>query len=600
MPEQFEKTESYPAPDDLTTVSDADLQALETEFVAAFDAVHGLQEYTPEMVQYAMGLREDLDRLKAELSARSVRAQTAATQAKLKADRAMAELKEAVHGPADGTPEAAAVAVISAEKQAEAIAAAASRGTVEALLTVLGDRGTAGKELVRNARNNGLVASLGATADNAPKPKVKERLAITAAGSGADIPSLEALGVEFTRMAQGIPTTRLGNQAPTYPVAKIRNDFAHVVDNRTSPGELEEIWKSMVNRDSSNALVAGGGWCAPSEIMYDFFNIADADGAIDLPTVGVSRGGIRFPVSPSIGDVFFQSAGSNPGSGFGGFAFPFSNATVPWLWTEADDIATVTGSPNKPTLRVPCPSFSEVRLEAYGITVTAGNLADSAYPEATQNFIRLLRSAYAHVINARLIATMDTLSGSATTIGAVTTDGATPRILNAVELAATDYRAKYAMSTNAVLEVVMPYWVRAVIRADLGYKPGINSTELLAVIDSQIDAFFTARKVRVQWVNDYQVRGSGQFGAANMTVWPNTVNFLIYAAGTFLHGRGLQLDLGVVRDSVLNAENDFTAAWAEEAHLIALVGHASRKYTVAFNVSGQVGGAVATPNGAHV
>ena len=83
-------------------------------------------------------------------------------------------------------------------------------------------------------------------------------------------------------------------------------------------------------------------------------------------------------------------------------------------------------------------------------------------------------------------------------------------------------------------------------------------------------------------------------------MWPGTVNFLMYAAGTFLHGTGLQLDLGVIRDSVLNAENDYTALWAEECHLIALVGHAARKYTVAFNVSGQAGGAVATPNGAHV
>lgn len=595
MPEQFDKTASYPAPDDLTTISDADLQALETEFIAAFDSVHSLQEYTPDMVEYAMGLRNDLDRLKAELSAREVRAATAATQAKLKADRQMAELKDAVHGPAEGTPEAAAVQSLAAEKQAESIAAAASRGAMEGLLQVLGDRGQAGRELVKGARG-AVVASLGATADHTPKPKVQERLAITAAGSGADIPSLSALSSEFNRMAQGIPTTRLGNQAPTYPVARIRNDFRYTVDNRTSPGEMEEIYRSLVNPESQSALVAGGGWCAPSEIMYNFFNIADFDGGIDLPTIGVSRGGIRFPVSPSIGDVFFQDAGSNPGSGFGGFAFPFSNQTVPWLWTEADDIATVTGGVNKPTLRVPCATFDEVRLEAYGITLTAGNLTDSAYPEATQNFLRLLRTAWAHAINARLIGLMDAASGAAITIGGTATDPAAPRIMNSVELAATDYRAKFGMNTNAVLEVVLPYWVRSVVRSDLGYKPGIDSTELLAVIDSQIDAFFTARKVRVQWVNDYQVRGTGQFGAANMTAWPTTVNFLIYAAGTFLHGQGLQLDLGVVRDSVLNAENDFTAAWAEEAHLVAKVGHESRKYTVGFNVNGHAGAAdLATP-----
>jgi len=592
VPEQIEKSDKFPAPDDLTTVSDADLQALETEGVAEFDRVHGLQEYAPADVEYALRLSTDLDRIKAELSARKVRAETAAAQEKARADRQMAELQEQVHGPAAGTPEALAAEAQMDASRVEQIVAAASKGTADALLRVIGDR-TGGNTLSRVTRTG--VASLGDTAAVAPKPKVPAaRLAITASANGQDIPSLDALAKLFIERAQSVPTSQAGRQAARYPVAKIRNDFAHTVDERTNPGEIEELWREMVTPESAGALVAGGGWCAPSEIMYQFFNVADMDGAIDLPTVGVTRGGIRFPVSPAIGDVFFQSAGSNPASGFGGFAFPFSNASDPWLWTETDDILTVTGSVNKPTLRVPCASFNEARLEAYGITVTAGNLTDNAYPEATQNFIRLLRMAYAHAINARLIGLMDTAAGGANTIGAITTDPAAPRLFNAVELAAVDYRARYAMNTKAVLEVVMPYWVKSVIRSDLAYKTGIDSTELYAVLDAQIDAFFTARNVRVQWVNDYQVRGASQPGNATVQlVWPTTVNFLVYAAGTFLHGTGLQLDLGVVRDSVLNAENDFTAAWAEEAHLIAMVGHAARKYTVAFQVNGASGGGTA-------
>jgi hypothetical protein len=592
--EQFEVHALYPAPADLTTVSDADLAALEATFTSEFDAVYNLKDYTDEHVQYGLGLRNDLDRVKSELAAREVRQRTADAQAKLKADRQMAELKDAIHGPADGTPAAVAAAAVDQGKQNAELAKMVATAVTEGFVTLLG--GEAGKEIVKGARGGAVVASLGATARLAPKPPagVQQKLAITAAGSGQDLPNLEALGAEFTRLANAIPVSRQGAEAPQHPVARIRNEFAHTVDDRMRPAEIEEVWRDLVNRESAEALVAGGGWCAPSEVMYDFFNIADMDGAVDLPTVGVTRGGIRFPVSPSIGDVFFQSAGSNPASGFGGFAFTLSNATDPWLWTETDDILTVTGSVNKPTLRVPCASYSEQRLEAYGITVTAGNLTDSAWPEATQNFIRLLRMAYAHVINARLLSLMDTASGGANTIGAITTDPAAPRIFNSVALAATDYRARYAMNTDSVLEVVMPYWVKEVIRADLAYKVGIDSTELLAVIDSQINAFFTARKVRVQWVNDYQVRGASQFGNATVQLsWPTTVNFLVYAAGTFLHGTGLQLDLGVVRDSVLNAENDFTAAWAEEAHLIAMVGHASRKYTCAFQVNGASGGGTA-------
>lgn len=598
MPEPFEQSDLFPAPDDLTpgTISDEALSNLETVGVAEFDRVYSITDYTPEMVAYGMRLREDLDRIKAELSSRKASAEVKAAAAKARAERQMAELKEAVHGPVEGTPEAAVNETRMTADREDAIAAAAARGATAALVQVLGDRRNGGDMVKAGER---AVASLGATAAVAPKIRTSNpKLAITASANGMEIPSIEALATAFIDKAQSIPVSQAGKEAARHSVARIRNDVQHTVDDRMNPARIEEIWRDMTKGENQKALVAGGGWCAPSQIMYEFFNIADMDGAIDLPTVGVTRGGIRYPVSPAIGDVFFQNAGSNPASGFGGFAFTFGNATDPWLWTETDDILTVTGSINKPTLRVPCPTFNETRLEAYGLTVTAGNLTDNAYPESTQNFIRLLRMAYAHAINGRLISLMDTAAGGTNTIGAVTTDGPSTRVLNSIALAAADYRARFAMATTAVVEVVIPYWVKEVVRADLALRTSLD-TSLLAVTDAQIDSFFNPRNVRVQWVNDYQVRGGSQLGnSAVQLVWPATVNFLVYAAGTFLHGTGLTLDLGVVRDSILNAENDFTAAWAEEAHLIALVGHAARKYACAFNVTGSTGGALtaATPH----
>jgi hypothetical protein len=591
--------ELFAAPADLTLEQVERLQTLETEAVAEYDRVMGLEQHTTEHIDYVNRLANDLDRIRAELRVRATREAEAAALAQQEQQRQLAAVRERIHGPAEGT--AAAAADTHTDLTAESIAEATARGVALALF---------GDDKNKLAQAQKSFASLSATQQNAPDPKVPDRPlnAVTASidipgvAHGTELPDIRALGEAFQRKVKAIPVTRDGKGAPRHLVASVKNTFEHTLDERTNPATVEELWKDMTKPESQKSLVAGGGWCAPSQLMYDFFNIAEnTDGAIDLPTVGVSRGGIRFPVSPAIGDVFFQNAGSNPASGFGGFAFSMSNATDPWLWTESDDQATVTGSVNKPVLRVPCPTFSEVRLECYGISLTAGNLTDDAYPESTQNFIRLLRAAYSHAINARLIALMDTAAGGANTIGAVATDGVVPRLLNAVALAATDYRAKFAMSTNAVLEVVMPYWIKEVIRADLGLKPGLNDTGLLTIADGQIDAFFAVRNVRVQWVNDYQVRGTSQPGAsAVQLVWPATVNFLVYAAGTFLHGTGLQLDLGVIRDSVLNAENDYTALWAEECHLIAQVGHSARKYTCAFNVSGQVGGAVATPNGAHV
>lgn len=568
--------ELFSAPSDLTLASDTELNELETRAVAEFERVSAIDGVDPDTLAYAMRLTDDLDRIRAELRVREVRAQANADLQRTRVGEQLAALKERVHGEPAGDPQTTA----SAPVDAEAIAAAAARGVTAGMVALMGERrGNIDAEaLARRA-----TASLAETARHAPAPKVPaQRLAITASvdipgvAHGGALPTLDALTDVVTRKAKSMPVTR-GNPNNQL-VASVKNEFSHTVDERTSPSEIRELFDYLTSPEKQQALVAGGGWCAPSEIRYDFFNIACSSGLIDLPTVGVTRGGIQFPVSPSLADTVNSIA-------FGGFAVTFNGDSVPWLWTEDDDIAAATGSPTKPCVRVPCPTFDEERLELYGICLTAGNLADSAYPEATQHMIRLLMAAHDHAMNARLIQLMVAASSAVTSItGGASTDAAAPRIFNAVGLAATDYRERYGMCLDDVLEVVLPAWVREVIRGDLAWKAGV---ELQAVPNSEIDSYFLARNVRVQWVDDWQVRGSSQFGNATaMTAWPTTVDFLIYAAGTFIHGNGMSLDLGVVRDSVLNETNDHTALWSEEAHLIAKVGHESRQYRVGFNVNG--------------
>jgi len=569
--------ELFSAPSDLTLASDTDLTELETRAVTEFERVSGLDNVEPDTLAYAMRLTDDLDRIRAELRVREVRAEQ---QASLQQARVADQLSQ-LQARVNGAPTAQAQAEQAPAVDIEAIAAAAARGVTAGMATLMMDRkggSVRPEEIARRA-----TASLAETAQHAPTPQVREqRLAVTASvdipgvARGEGITSLTALAEVTARKAKSMPVT--SGQPSEQLVASVRNDFSHSVDNRTTRGEIKDLIHYLTGPDKQAALVAGGGWCAPSETRYDFFNIACESGMIDLPTFGVTRGGIQFPVSPSLADAL---AG---GDAFAGFAATFSNESNPWLWTEADDIAAATGSPTKPCMRVPCPDFDEERLEAYGYCLTAGNLTDDAYPESTQNTLQLLMAAHAHVINARLIALMLARSTSATSIGGTATDAAAPRIYNAVGLAATDYRARYGMCIEDVLEVVFPYWVRDVIQADLAWKAGV---ELGDIPLSEVNRYFTSRNIAVQWVNDWQVRGTSQFGnATKMTAWPTTVDFLIYAAGTFIHGNGMTLDLGVVRDSVLNSTNDHTAAWSEEAHLIAKVGHESRRYTVGFNVNG--------------
>lgn len=576
------RDELFSAPSDLALLSDAELAELRTRGDAEFaridseDPSEASGRTYSERIAYAQNLRDDLNRIAATIEGRALTAQRLAEAERVQTADQMSVIRSQVRGEAPPAPVAAAP--VAAAVDADSIARATAQGVTAALADMMGSRFQG--QVARTA-------SLSATAAVAPAAQAPaaQRLAVTASidipgrAAGASIVSMDDLGDAFSKKSRAIPISRTGSTEQGHIVATIKNQFDHTVDDRTSYAKVGELVHHLTRPDVTEALVAGGGWCAPSEIRYDFFNIACSDGLIDLPTVGITRGGIQFPVSPSLADA----VGSNA---FGGFAVTFSNESVPWLWTEADDEATVTGSPNKPCMRVPCPTFDEERLDCYGICLTAGNLTNDAYPEATQNTLQLLMRAHERAINARLIALMVAASGAATAItGGAATDAAAPRIYDAVGLAATDYRARYGMCTDDVLEVVLPYWVRDVLRADLAWKAGVDAWQ--AVSDAEITSFFTARNLAVQWVSDWQVRGSGQFGnATGLVAWPTTVNFMIFAAGTFLHGQGMTLDLGVIRDSVLNAENDYTAAWSEECHLIAMVGHASRQYSVGFNVNG--------------
>jgi hypothetical protein len=578
-------------PQDLTLVNDQDLANLEVQAIGEFTRIDELDDVTPESVQYGVRLADDIDRIRAELRTRAVRSEQMAATQQAKLIEQRATLQQRVHGKApDGSH--AIVASATGTVDAESIAAAAARGATAALVNVLGDR-IAGRNLAHVTQRAS--ASLADARRYAPASgqAPKGRLSVTAS---VDIPGVDrSKGVNdvndlvdiFSRKARSMPVTQ-GNPNQQL-VATIRNEFEHTIDDRTNLGQVAELFRHLTSDDKKQALVAAGGWCAPSEIRYDFFNIACEDGLIDLPTFGVSRGGIRFPTSPSLADVFSSTA-------FGGFSTGFSVTSNPWLWTEASDIAAVTGSPTKPCVRVPCPDFDEERLECYGICLTAGNLTDDAYPEATANFLRLLMSAHAHAMNGRFIQLMVAASSAAINTGsfAVTGQPVYQQIFGGISLAATDYRARYGMCRDDILEVVIPYWVEAEIRADLAWRTGVEANQ---VSMAELMGDFAEIGVRVQFVNDWQVRGAGQFGNATaMTSWPTSATIMLYAAGTFIRGNGLSLDLGIVRDSVLNATNDHTAAWSEECHLIARVGHESRQYTINFAVNGRTGSANGTGN----
>lgn len=282
---------------------------------------------------------------------------------------------------------------------------------------------------------------------------------------------------------------------------------------------------------SGGSLVAAGGWCAPSETLYDLCAGETTDGIIDLPEIQVKRGGVNFTSGPDFSDLY--------GNGF--------------RQTEAQAIAGTA----KTCYEITCPPFTEVRLDAIGLCIKVPLLTNSAYPELTRRIASGSLIAFQHKVSVDLIADMATGAGTPIVAGGV--GSVASNALNAVALVAQTTREEYRLAQNATLEVVAPMWLKEAIKGDLANRSGVD---LLAVTDAQINAYFAARNVRVQWVYGYQGTVENDNG------WPTTADLLVYPAGTFTKGVTDVISLDAVYDAASLEVNTMTGLFMEEGTLL--------------------------------
>ena len=509
-------------------------------------------------------------------------------------DRRAAELRNSVRPAADADAQAGDEVADDAdetadESQGELVAAQGDTPLVAAMLAMTETANTMksfAADYLKPDTDLNKRLRLGEIAKYAPDAGVHEERSEAVLIASADVPgfaqggrveNIYELAKAMHLRSRMLPISKTGDPN-IYPVASLQREFNFMLNENSTPQEMNDV---LMAASDSGILTAAGGWCAPSEISYDFFNVVCEDGMIDLPTVGLNRGGVQYPTSPSFGDVV---------------AIP----DVVWTWTEQDDIDALTSdSVFKPCVRVECPTFVDRRADCFGFCVTAGNLVDYAYPELIANWLRLVFAIRAKATNAAIIDIMLNGGGSGDPISASIavdhtglTGATTSALLQSIELSIIDYREKFSMCSDSILEIVLPRWANAVVRADLANRDGID---VFSVTNGMIADWFNLRGARVQFVGDWQVREPGAAGTATpgnatpLTDWPDTMDYMIFAPGTFVRGNSMSLDLGVTRDSVLNATNDHTAAWAEDCFAILKPGHESRVVTVALCPSGEIG-----------
>nr|DAX21468.1 MAG TPA: major capsid protein [Caudoviricetes sp.] len=575
-------------PENLSDLADADLAEMRSKAVDAFQTLYAGGEFSDEDLATLGTLTDGIEVLSAEISSREQAASERAARAaelaaKIGADKPTPA--EDAEKPADEAPAEDAPAEDEAEKKAKA--AAAETVEVEAPT-----KPAASPEAVTAAApaSRGPIKLSGIRRHvSAPAPAISEETPVEDTSHArltvADVPgfaadsdaSFEDLAVALDRRLQGFNSGAYGAAARAGRAMSERHSLAVVrksFDERATVGSPESADAAMafaVNEKNlpGGSLVAAGGWCAPSETVYDLLEDESRDGLISLPEINVTRGGIKFTKGPKFADLYAAPS----------FNFTEEDAKAGKYLPDTAGSGNKVGA--KPVYQVPCTDFEEVRLSAAGMHIQAGLLQQRGYPELVARTIRGALVAHEHKMSERVIAAMEAQST------AVSLDtgqiGALAPVLTAIELQVEHYRYAQRLSRSTTLEAVFPYWVRGAIRTDLSRREGVD---LIDVPDSRIDAWFRSRGVNPQFVYDWQAL-TGEAGT--FKVWGGSVKFLLYSAGTFVKGGQDVITLDTVYDSTLLGQNDYTALFTEEGYLVAKRGHDARVVTVPLNPNGGTG-----------
>ncbi len=328
-----------------------------------------------------------------------------------------------------------------------------------------------------------------------------------------------------------------------------RADYKHLFpdDRVMTQGMTASALMDIINNVvGEQALLASGGLCAPVTPYYNLMTVATAARPVrdSLPSFQAVRGGLQFGAPLHMSDI---------AAGVG-------------IKTEAEDSAGGTFA-EKDCVFVACPSFSTVTLNMIYRCLTFGNLNSRAFPEMVNQAIELAMAYHARVADSALL---DYISAHSTKTTQAVQYGATSTLIDSILYATAGIRSRQRMSPDARFRLLLPAWSRELIATDV-----VNSQfQRFDIKPGDTDALLRSYGVDPAWYLDTET-GEGQiFGTQSAGVlldFPNTLDAYLFPEGSFLFLDGGTLDLGVVRDSVLNSTNDFEV-FAETFEAAAYIG----------------------------
>jgi hypothetical protein len=220
---------------------------------------------------------------------------------------------------------------------------------------------------------------------------------------------------------------------------------------------------------------------------------------------------------------------------------------------------------------VECPAIQECRVDAVSRCVTFGNLNYRVFPEQIAAFLADLSVIFTET---KEIFYLDAIDAASTPVTAANAYGATRAVIHDLLVASANYRRRHHMSPTATLQLLLPSWLPELLKVDL-----VNDHSLgLNFIDAdlaQVNSFFAKANLDVAWYYD-SATGAGQAfngvqAEGELNEFPGTVVSYLFSPGTFVRLDAGTLDVGLVRDSILNGTNDLQL-FAEQWIQVCMVG----------------------------
>lgn len=390
--------------------------------------------------------------------------------------------------------------------------------------------------------------------------------------------------VGFRELALGIDSVRPGSKK-VYPnknvpgnynaqvIARLQRDVPLIENSHALVAAIEKATDQT--QLPGGSLTAAGGWCAPSEQLYNFCDVPDAVDLISLPEITINRGGIRWPVEPDLTAIYDS------------FQFFF---TEPEL-QAVDGQGVPTAFKN--CVEIPCPpDFEEIRLNAVGYCVEAGILQTQGWPELIEWFMRSLAAEHLRAISRRTV--LDIVNGSGTpkaiSSSGLAQLGASGAILNSLALQAVNLRLNKGLSRTATIEGVAPSWFAEVLRADMALHQDMDSK---SVSDAQIATWLADRNIALQYVGDWQTRDTTLPGNLATVAWPGHVDVLLYPAGTWFRSMSNVIELGVFYPKEQLQINRYTRFFTEDAIAVGKRCNQSINVRIPLRIDGSIGARVA-------